>query len=69
MERRKLCVELSDFSVLSKLPSSSNVVYKSKKYNYAIVFTNNSDFDYTLNVLKGNNQVTEIMIEDINFKF
>lgn len=69
MERRKLCVELSDFSVLSKLPSSSNIVYKSKMYNYAIVYTNNSDFDYTLNVLKGNHQVTNIMIEDMNFKF
>ncbi len=69
MERRKLCVKCTNIGTLNNLPNYVNVVYKSNKYNYAVMFSNQSNFDELVSLLKRNGNVEDINIDETVFNF
>lgn len=69
MERRKLCVRCTNISTLNNLPNYVNIVYKSSKYNYAVMYSNQNYFDELVSILKTNNNITDINVDETVFNF
>ncbi len=68
MQRRKICVKCTNLSTLNNLPNYVNIVYKSNKFNYAVMYFNQNNLDEVVSILKSSGNITDINVDKTIFK-
>lgn len=68
MQRRKICVKCTNLSTLNNLPNYVNIVYKSNKFNYAVMYFNQNNLDEVVSILKSSGNIIDINVDETIFK-
>lgn len=69
VKRRKVSVTFSHKEALSNIANYCNIVYKSNKYNYAVIYMQESDFNDIVKILQQNKNIGDIYIEEDVYSF